>query len=255
MSEETGTELVEFSNNTAMAEFEGVGASLNAKDVEDSTGVKPLRYFPYIQMKQPTSQGDFGQAGEFILMVSGKDKSPTNLSNTFEARILSIRGKATHWDGETVRAEYDTATNRAIDPDTKEVLNEKFGEYRDMAKKGSGPANPYKCGVDLLLYIPDAGGKSCFATYFANSTTAVAAVETKIASYTNENVNFTSTVPPSGKGRFFIPDCEPLAEVNWTSGVTRQELEDAYELFNNPPARVESQIEGAEKAEAPSRDR
>lgn len=233
----------------------GGSQTLTPDDAQESSGVVPMRYFPFLTLFQRTSKGDY-KGGSFIFKKSGKDENPIDLGDSFAAIPLSIRGKANYWDAaeQTVEAEYWTATNPAQDKEGN-ILNQKFFDLRAKARDKSlsegDKRNPYKAGLDVLLYIPEI---KAFATYFANSVSTTAQVEQIIQPFVEYPVRFFSESRSNKQGSWYVPTCEQLpqeaANEFLDSLPSDEQIKDVLELFNNPPKRdSEGDVEGAEVAD------
>lgn len=230
----------------------GGKTTLDSKTAEEITGVKATRFFPFLQLLQKTSNavGDH-KPGTFLFRTSGQDKSPRNLGDSFQALVISIRGKSTFYDkeNELVRAEYFTAQTPAT---------ENYEKYRDAAKADNSVSSPYRAGLDCLLWLPEF---KCFATYFANTVSTTAAIEQQVAPYCPATV--TDFVPvrvysdtrKNKKGTWYVPSAKEAEGEGWELP-TDEVLLDALKLFLFPKTNREDKVpEGAEEAEKPTRVR
>lgn len=231
----------------------GTNQTLGASEAQEASGVKPMRFFPFITLQQGMSEGDWS-TGSYIFKRTGKDPSPQDLSKSFAAVPLSIRGKTTFWDQtkNTVEACYVTATKPGKDKD-ENIINVRYYEMRDAAREKMPPGerNPYRAGLDVLLWIPSIG---CFATYYANTISTTAAVEQIVPPFVSFPVRWFSEKRSNTKGTWFVPSCEALADESIPELLEtlpdQALLDEMLDLFNNPKTfNAENDVEGAEVAE------
>lgn len=219
--------------------------SLTAKESEESTGIKASKFFPFIQLIQRMSKdvGDSISPGDFLLKIGGKDTSPKNLTRGFNAFVIAVRGKAVFFDGDTVVAKYDTIVRG------ERKKSPGYDDFREEAHKDFSMDNPYKIGLDVLMWLPDLGA---FATLFGNSTSMISAIETNIAPYCADpaagsmgtSVLINSAEKQNKKGRWFVINAEPTTDDDW-NWPTPEMYIDALTMFVEPP----EEGEGLEKAE------
>lgn len=246
-------ELMKADNTELAAKLAELGiegpTSLTAEEAEESTGVKANRFFPFLQLLQRTSNAiGKHKPGTFLFKRTGQDQNPVNLGDEFEAIVVAVRGKATYYDGEAVQAEYHT---------TKIPKSEKFDEFRQKAKDDTGPNSKYRAGLDVLVWVKEL---KSFVTYFANTVSTTANVETMIVPYVpREGTDFVpvrlfAQSRSNKKGTWFIPSASPLSPESieaWSEDqmFTMDSLADALKLFLLPPKSPERNVEGAEKIE------
>lgn len=225
-------------NSNVLAELGIKNIGFTPEQAAESTGVKANRYFPFIQLLQRTSKGveDF-KSGSFIMKTGGKDKNPVDLGNSFDAFIVAVRGKATYYDGKTVKAEYHTVAQKT----------DGYDAMREKAKKDTN--QEYKIGLDVLMYIPSVQG---FAIYFANSATAITQIETEFCPLQGLAARVFSEFKEGSKGSWYLPKATEIT--NPTSDFSPDEnlYKDAVKSFIFPTQSVEQQIEGAEKVDSTS---
>jgi len=225
--------------NKVLSEL-GLGSiSMSAKVAEKSTGVKPSNFLPFIQLLQKTSKdvGDH-KAGSFILKRSGKDPNPIDLGNSFEALVVAVRGKATYFDGKTVKATYHTAAHGETPPT-------EYVEMRDLAKKDQ--TQSYRVGLDVLFYIPSEGA---FALYFANSPTAISQVETEFCPLADNTASARvySELKTGSKGSWYLPKATELDSK--IEDLPRDLFKEAVKQFLFPVKSIEESIDGAEAVDS-----
>lgn len=222
--------------------------SLVGSQMEESTGIKASRFFPFVQLLQRTSNAlDQGHnPGTFLFRRSGQDKNPVNLGSSFPAYVCSIRGKAIYYDKENnmVFAEYETVI------DGVRTKSPGYDEFVAAAKSCASELNPaYRNGLDVLLWIP---ALKTFATYFANTVSSVSAVEQMVSPYLGCPVRFQSEQKKNTKGSWYTPACIDTDE-DMEAIPTEAEFDAALVMFNQPPARREEadggDVEGAKKIE------
>lgn len=241
------------SNGTQMQVFVGGNIpSLTKKQAEKSTGVKAKRYLSFIQMIQKSSAAvDAGaKPGSFLLKQGGKDDKPITLGDEFNAVLVSVRGRAQHYDGKTVFTEYDLPR--------EDGTTEKSDRYDDFREKSKDPmykkggklyrqTNPHKSGLDLLLYLPDQGS---FATYFANTETTVAEVEENIIPFVQQPIIFGSRVRKNAENQsWFVPAASLTEAVNWQEPDEESTEEALKQFLYARPNRGETVVEGATESE------
>lgn len=242
----------ELSSKLAEVGLEGP-TSFSVEESEESTGIKASRFFPFLQLLQRTSNaiGDH-KPGTFLFKRTGQDQNPVNLDDGFEAIVVSVRGKATYFDGELVQAEYHTV---------KQPASDKYQEFLAKAKDDTGPNSKYRGGLDVLIWVKNL---RCFATYFANTVSTTANVETMIVPYApREGTDFTpvrilAQSKSNKKGSWFVPSAAELSPEDLESWEERDmftpdSLAEALKLFLFPPRAPESNIEGAELIEEKKR--
>jgi hypothetical protein len=236
----------ELSKKLADAGISGA-TSLTVEEAEESTGVKASRYFPFLQLLQRTSNaiGD-SKPGTFQFRRNGQDQNPANLGDKFEAIVVAVRGKATYYDGEIVKAEYHTP---------KLPPSDTYKDYLAKAKEDTGPKSKYRGGLDVLLWIKELRS---FATYFANTVSTTANVEQMIVPFAPREgtdfvpVSILSQSRSNTKGTWYVPSAAELPQETvetWEQRdmFTVDNLTDALKLFLLPPKSAESNIEGAEE--------
>lgn len=223
------------------------------QEAEESTGVKASKFFPFLQLLQKTSNaiGDY-KPGTFLFKRTGQDQNPVNLGDGFEAIVISVRGKSTYYDGDTVHAEYHTP---------KMPPTPRYKEFHEKSREETGPNTKYRAGLDVLVWIKEL---RTFATYFANTVSTTANVETMIAPFAPRTgtdfvpVRLFSTSRTNKKGTWFLPTASELPQEvleTWEEKdmFTMENYAEALKLFLLPPTAPESNIEGAEKIDEADR--
>jgi len=219
--------------------FKPATVTLTKEQAQEATGVKGKRYFPFLTLVQKTSrvieQG--ANPGVWIFKENNKDPNFVNLSSTFQAFILGIRGKALFWDKtqEMMNTEYCIAkTNNEL------FKTDNYDEYVKKALvgvPGTYSDNPYRQGLEVLLWLPHPD-VNAFVTYFANSPKTISAVEEDILPFVNNAVIWSSNRKENKKGVFYVPTCTPLTtdealEIENTP--SPEQYKEAIDLFINPP--------------------
>ena len=228
--------------------------TFTVEEAEASTGIKANRFFPFLQLLQRTSNaiGDH-KPGTFLFKRSGQDKNPINLGDAFDSVVIAVRGKATYYDGETVKAEYHTP---------KQPASDQYKEFIEKGRLESGPNAKYRSGLDVLIWIKEL---KSFATYFANTPSTTANVETMVVPYAPRTleepyvpVSLIAFQRSNKKGTWFVPSTveisKDVADL-WEPKdlFTGDGLTDALKLFLLPPKSRDSSIEGAEEIDPAKR--
>lgn len=232
--------------------------SFSVQEAEESSGVKASRFFPFLQLLQRTSNavGDY-KPGTYLFKRTGQDKEPVNLGDSFEGIIVAIRGKSTYYDGETVHAEYHTPAQQP---------SEKYKEFMQKAKEDTSVNSKHRAGLDVLIWIKELRS---FATYFANTVSTTANVETMLVPFAPRTgtdfvpVRVLSQGRSNKKGNWFVPSAAELPkDVSdlWEEKdlFTSDNLAEALKLFLIPPKAAESaegNIEGAEAVDTTVRQK
>lgn len=246
----TETAIVEQNQNTKLAEL-GITRpiSFTKKEAEEATGIVAGKYFQYMQLTQALSKDkDLYGEGVFVVKRSSKDDKPVVLGGDFPAFVMAIRAKAMHF-GKTTTSEFKTVM--------KETDN--FAKFKEEAEKDRSMDNDYKAGLELLLWVPQI---EKFVTYFATNYSTNRALEENVAQFCASGdsygswVKFAAEKQVFSKGACYVPTCfEAEIDEADVAVPSEEDLVDAIKRFVFPSASQEDEVDGAEKADAPKRNR
>ena len=233
-----------------------MGASITKTQGEEAVGIQVRNFPPYIQQYQKSSEIPEGYAPGYYRMAKGsKDSNPVNLGTKFLGYVISVRGKATFYDGTRVKAEYAVPGGDGI------VKSPLFDEYKANAEdeiKRKVVKKNYKVGYEVLMYLPE---HKTFATFFANTPTTASEVLETVSPFAASQERFgtlcsiISKKRDGSQGSWYvtnaleIEDPEILTNANYPSSADYLEH---LKQFIQPKASseyTEAGIEGAEKAE------
>lgn len=230
------------------------------EDITESTGIKTSKWLPFVQLLQPLSKTDDGQApGQFIFKRSGND-APVNLGTSTEAYVVAIRGKATYFDRNEnkVHAHYHTVARDGV------RMSDEYKAYREEARREDDNKVPhnqrkYRVGLDVLMYVPSI---KSWCTLGANTVKTIQAVQmhlaplcadfTKSPPVKGTAIRLNSKLESNSKGKWYIPISEVVSDEVYSKWdmCDEQSYLDALILFTEPAVFTdpEANIEGAEKA-------
>lgn len=230
------SELAVIGDNNALLALlnEGGEGKFATADAMKSVVGTGLRFLPYIQVANATSQAVTQRKTGIGTMFLTQNKEVISLQESFVCLLLAWRPKAMQYSPEP-KSFYDTTTTA----------------FKEIERLADQPDSGKAFGPEFLLWLPE---RQCFATFFFGSKTARNEAPNVIsllrAGKVNVRFNTALIQDKSKKRSWYSTVCEPT-DVGIQVMPSKDDLVSTVAAFKNPPS---TDAAPSEKAEESTRD-